>query len=427
MFRIATRKTALSMLSCVAMLVVGGAPANAAPANAEPTSAEPASAEPAGFDGRVLNVKDFGALADGTTNDTPAVNAAIVAANAAGGAVVEFPAGTYLAGSSIHLLSNVILHLDAGATLLGTATGYDVPEPNPNDAYQDFGHSHFHDAMIWGENLHHIGFTGAGVIDGGGSFITGNPRPGQADKLISLTRCDGLVVNGITLRRGGHFAMLVNGCDHVLSDHLTIDTASDRDGWNVINTRDVLITNATIAANDDALVFKSDWALGETLSNGNVVVLNSHLSAGCCNALMFGSETCGDFSNYWFQHITITGAGKSGLGMVSMDGANISNVHYRDITMSGTASPIMEKVGTRRRCGGTPGIGSIHDIHYTNVTGTAAGAFSPTLWGQPGRSVPARRTGSTCTTWTGSRSRTAPSRSPPTTAGPRSSPTPPVR
>ncbi|TML32209.1 MAG: carbohydrate-binding protein [Actinobacteria bacterium] len=335
----------------------------------------------------VFNVRTFGATGDGITNDTPAVNAAIAAANGAGGGTVEFPAGTYLAGGSIHLLSNVTLLLDAGSTLLGAASGYDVPEPNPNDAFQDFGHSHFHDAMIWGDNLTNIGFTGSGVIDGGGHFITGNPKPGQADKLIALTRCTGLTVNGITLRRGGHFAMLTNGCDHVVSDHLTIDTASDRDGWNVISTRDVLITNANIAANDDALAFKSDWALGATLPNGNVTVLNAHLSARCCNGLMFGSETCGDFSNYWFSHITITGAGKSGLGMVSMDGAHISHVYYNDITLSGTASPITEKVGARHRCGNSPGIGSISDIHYTNITGTQAGVFSPTLWGQPGHEI----------------------------------------
>jgi hypothetical protein len=181
--------------------------------------------------------------------------------------------------------------------------------------------------------------------------------------------------------------MLINGCDHVFSDHLTIDTASDRDGWNIISTRNVFISNADIAANDDALAFKSDWALGATLPNGNVVVTDAHLSAGCCNALMFGSETCGDFTNYLFTHITITGAGKSGLGMVSMDGAHISNVRYHDITMSGTAGHIMEKVGTRRRCGGTPGIGGIRDIHYSNITATDAGAFSPTLWGQPGHEI----------------------------------------
>jgi hypothetical protein len=238
--------------------------------------------------------------------------------------------------------------------------------------------------MIWGDNLRNIGFTGAGVIDGGGNLIPGDPTPGQADKIISLTRCDGLVVGGgLTLRRGGHFAMLINGCNHVFSDHLTIDTASDRDGWNIISTRNVFISNANIAANDDALAFKSDWALGATLPNGNVVVTGAHLSAGCCNALMFGSETCGDFTNYSFNNITITGAGKSGLGMVSMDGAHISNVRYNNVKMSNTDSPIMEKIGTRRRCGGTPGVGGISDIHYRNITGTNAGAFSPTLWGQP--------------------------------------------
>lgn len=73
--------------------------------------------------------------------------------------------------------------------------------------------------------------------------------------------------------------------------------------------------------------------------------------------------------------------------MVSMDGAHISDVHYDGVTMSGTQSPIMEKIGTRKRCGGSPGVGSISDITYNNVTGTNAGSYSPTLWGQPGHQI----------------------------------------
>ena len=384
MSRRALWRVGISASACVAVLVtVSGPPAWSA---VPPSAVPPPAVSP---DHRqVFDVRDYGATGDGTTNDTPAVNRAIAAANTAGGGTVRFPAGTYLAGSSVHMMSEVTLSLDAGATLLGAASGYDVPEPNPNEAYQDFGHSHFHDAMIWGDSLRNIGFVGAGVIDGGGKLITGDPQPGQADKIISLTRCDGLVVgNGLTLRRGGHFAMLINDCNRVYSDRLTIDTASDRDGWNVISTRNVLITNINIAANDDALAFKSDWALGATLPNGNVVVNHAHLKAGCCNALMFGSETCGDFTNYFFNDITITGAGKSGLGMVSMDGAHISHVVYNNVTMSNTDSPLMEKIGTRGRCGTKPGVGSISDIHYRNVTGTLAGAFSPTLWGQPGHPI----------------------------------------
>src|SRR2546423_1662181 len=379
MSRTAFRRTGISAAACLAVLATAGGPAWSQ-ATPSPSAAN---------HGRVCKVRDYGATGDGTTNDAPAVDRAIAAANGARGGTVAFPAGTYLAGSSIRLMSDVTLRLDAGATLLGAPTGYDVPEPNPNDAFQDFGHSHFHDGMIWGDNLKNMGFVGAGVIDGGGNLIPGDPKPGQADKIISLTRCDGLVVgNGLTLRRGGHFAMLINGCNHVRSDRLTIDTASDRDGWNIISTRNALITNINVSANDDALVFKSDWALGATLPNGNVLVHHAQLKAGCCNALMFGSETCGDFTNYLFDDITITGAGKSGLGLVSMDGAHISNVVYNNVTMSGTDTPITEKIGTRARCGGTkPGIGSISDIRYHHVTGTQAGAFTPTLWGQPGHPI----------------------------------------
>ncbi|MEV4318903.1 glycosyl hydrolase family 28 protein [Actinocrispum sp. NPDC049592] len=331
-----------------------------------------------------FNVRDYGATGNGSSNDTSAINNAITAANSAGGGTVVFPSGTYKSNNSIHMKSNVTVQLNSGATIMGSSSNdYDPPEPNPNDDFQDYGHSHFHNAMIWGDRLSNIAFVGEGTIDGGGHLITGNPDSGQADKIISLTRCSGLTVSGITLRRGGHFAMLINQCDNVKSDHLTIDTASDRDGWNVISTTNATITNANIAANDDALVFKSDYALGAKLPNGHVRVSDSKLSAKCCNALMFGSETCGDFTDYQFDRISINGSNKSGLGMVSMDGAKISDVHYRDITVTNVHSPIMQKVGTRKRCGNNPGVGNISNITYDNITITGnTPAFSPTLWGE---------------------------------------------
>jgi polygalacturonase len=331
-----------------------------------------------------FSVRDCGAVGDGSTDDTPAINKCITSANSAGGGIVEFPSGNYKSKHSIHMKSNVTLQLDTGSTILGSsADTYDAAEPNQWDAYQDYGHSHFHDAMIWGDGLTNIGFTGSGTIDGAGNLITGNPGSGEADKIISLTRCNGLTLSGITLRRGGHFAALINGCKNVTSDHLRIDTGSDRDGWNIISTTNVTVTNADITSNDDALVFKSDYALGAKLPNGPGTVTDSTLKAGCCNALMFGSETCGDFTNYNFARITITGANKSGLGMVSMDGAKISDVHYRDITMSNVHSPIMQKIGTRARCGNSPGVGSISNVTYDNITGTGnSPSFSPTLWGE---------------------------------------------
>src|ERR1700730_8455392 len=122
-----------------------------------------------------FDVKSFGAKGDGKALDTPAINKAIEVAAAAGGGTVFFPAGNYLS-VSIHLKSNIALYLDQGATIVAadTAPGvaYDPPEPNEWDSYQDFGHSHFHNSLIWGENLENISILGPGKIWGKGLVRT---------------------------------------------------------------------------------------------------------------------------------------------------------------------------------------------------------------------------------------------------------------
>jgi len=129
-----------------------------------------------------FNVRDYGAAGNGSTLDDDAIDRAINAAAAdGGGGTVVFPAGTYQA-RTIHLKSNVTLQLDAGATIRANGSGMDAAESNQWDNYQDYGHSHFHNAMIWGDRLTNIGFVGGGVIDGAGNLITGNPDSGEADK-----------------------------------------------------------------------------------------------------------------------------------------------------------------------------------------------------------------------------------------------------
>ena len=102
------------------------------------------------FSGTTFNVKDYGAKADGKTNDAPAINKAIETAAKAGGGTVFFPAGTYLSGS-IRLQNNITLYLSTGCILqaIYDTTAYDKPEPNEWDQYQDYGHSHWHNGFIW--------------------------------------------------------------------------------------------------------------------------------------------------------------------------------------------------------------------------------------------------------------------------------------
>ena len=114
----------------------------------------------------VYDVRAFGAKGDGQTLDTLAINKAIEAAADAGGGTVHFPAGSYLS-FSIHLKSNIALYLDQGATIVAadpreSKGTYDLPEPNEWDMYQDFGHSHWQNSLIWGIGVENVSILGPG-------------------------------------------------------------------------------------------------------------------------------------------------------------------------------------------------------------------------------------------------------------------------
>jgi polygalacturonase len=139
-----------------------------------------------------FNVRDFGAKGDSATLDGDAINRAIAAAAKAGGGTVYFPAGTYRS-YSIRLQSHISLYLDQGAVLLVAApvgaTGYDAPEPADNDKFQDFGHSHWHNSLIWGEKLVDISILGPGTIYGQGLTREGPHQAPVGNKAIALKLC----------------------------------------------------------------------------------------------------------------------------------------------------------------------------------------------------------------------------------------------
>ena len=202
--------------------------------------------------GSSFNVHDFGAVGDGKTLDSPAIDKAIDAAAAAGGGTVFVPSGTYLSGS-IHLKSNIHLVIGMGATILGAPQNmnvYDETEPYTLGGYQDGGHCYFHNSLIWGENLTNVSITGDGTIAGGGLVredrilddmvgfnklnppVTTNAPPVRlGNKAISLKLCKNVLLRDFTIFHGGHFAILVTGCDNMTVDNVTMDT--DRDGIDI--------------------------------------------------------------------------------------------------------------------------------------------------------------------------------------------------
>jgi polygalacturonase len=76
------------------------------------------------------------------------------------------------------LRSNITLYFEQGSILLAASPNdgdgrYDSPEPNAWSRYQDFGHTHWHNSLIWGENIQNVSIVGPGLIWGQGLVRSG--------------------------------------------------------------------------------------------------------------------------------------------------------------------------------------------------------------------------------------------------------------
>jgi hypothetical protein len=123
---------------------------------------------------------------------------------------------------------------------------------------------------------------------------------------------------------------------------------------------------------DDAVKLGSDWSLGAQLDSRNITLTHSVLSSGLAQCIQFGTETSGNFNNMHFENISCHNAGTAGIGITSMDGANISNISFSDINLNGTTEPIHLYVGARAWQRRPPpyNVGSISGISFTNIAAT---------------------------------------------------------
>jgi polygalacturonase len=353
------------------------------------------------------NVRDFGAVGDGKTLDSPAINRAIEECAKAGGGTVCLPAGTYLSGS-IHMMSNINLLIDAGATILGASQdmkAYDPAEPFEGQAYQDGGHTYFHNSLIWGENLTNVSITGQGMINGGGltrsDKAVGAGPINQGDKAIALKLCRNVLLRDITIYHGGHFAVLVTGCDNMTIDNVTMDT--NRDGLDIDCCRNTMVSNCRInSPNDDALCPKSSFALGKNVITENLVIVNCQVSGFEEGTLLdgrmlpsrtkngrikFGTEANGGFRNVTVANCTSRGC--RGIALEEVDGGIMENISISNITMMDVAVyPIYITLGRRNRGPDVTSESSARNISISNVIATGIEPFSGIhITGSPGHDI----------------------------------------
>jgi polygalacturonase len=289
------------------------------------------------------------------------INAAIAACSVPGGGTVTFSAGNYSTGS-IHMMSNVKLDL-RGATITasGGIDGAETdPQIGPYPNCEDDGHRHWHNALIWGENVTNLAVVGPGTINGPGLDT-------NAQKLIAFKNSSIVMFDDLTMSQTGHFALLMTNVVDLTLSRLTITPS--RDGVDLmecsnVNAHDLNVTGG----GDDSFALKSDCTVGKPITTNNVTVSNSTFGSGA-NAMQIGSETWGDFTNISWSNNKIIRGGKSGIGIQMNDGAVIRNMSYDHITMSDTAAPIFLSVTSILRAG-TRTPGHAENIHFSNITAT---------------------------------------------------------
>jgi polygalacturonase len=378
----------------------------------------------------LFDVRRYGAAGDGKTLDTEAVNRAIEAAAAAGGGVVVFPAGSYLC-FSIRLKSHVHLQLLQGSAIVaadsplpGDLTGYnggvyDAAEPNTAwDAYQDYGHNHWHNSLLWGEDLHDVSITGSGLIwgrglsNGRGRKGDGAPfkaeQPGVGNKAIALKNCRNVLLRDFAILKGGHFGLLLTGVDNLTIDNLIIDT--DRDGMDIDCCQNVRVSNCTVNSPwDDGICPKSSYGLGYARPTRNLTIVNCWVTgyyelgsvldgsfkkfAPDFHVPRTGRIKCGTESNGGFINITIANCvfeGCQGYALESVDGALLEDITITNTTMRDLVSgPIFMRLGARLRGPKeSTKVGTIKRILISNLECyNAPRKFSSVLSGIPGYSI----------------------------------------
>lgn len=305
------------------------------------------SALPAMGAGKICDVKKYGAKGDGTTKDTVAVQKAIdECAAGKGGGTVEVPSGTFVI-APILLKSNMTLHLQKGATLLGSPNMPDYPMGT-------FARHPTKQPLVSSLNAENISITGEGTIDGNGkvwwdyvkgtkdSGILGNVHPRPMGVVFDHSRH--IRMEGVTVQNAGFWQIVPYYADDVTFRNIRIlaPHSPNTDAIDPFSSSNIVIDHVFSSVGDDNIAIKS----GEINSPGpdapskNITITDCTFENG--HGLSIGSEVAGGVQNVHAERISFKGTDQGIRIKSNRDrGNDISNISFKDITMDGVKTSIL--------------------------------------------------------------------------------------
>lgn len=337
----------------------------------------------------VFNVRDYGAIGDGATLDTKAIQAAIDACTRAGGGKVYLNNGIFLSGT-IYLKDNATLYLEAGSVLLGSSDlkDYSVNIPTQRSYTDDYTNK----SLIYAEKAENIAVMGCGIIDGQGAAFKGLDQKALPHKsrpfLMRIVQCKNVTVKDVTIQNSPMWVTHYLACENVNIDGISIHSRvnNNNDGIDIDGCEKVRISNCEINSGDDCIVLKST----SNRSCRNVTITNCVLSTKT-NALKMGTESNGGFENITINNCAIYDTGMAGIALMVVDGGKFDRVNIANITMENVGSAIFIRLGNRARSFKEdmkkPGVGLVRNIIISNVQATGVSSTGSSITGIPGYPV----------------------------------------
>lgn len=349
----------------------------------------------------VYKVTDFGAVNDGITLCTEALNTAVTTCSRNGGGTVIIPPGKYRSGTIV-MKDNVNLYLEMGATLLASTDRKDFPrQAQPEYRSQKDPGGWF--ALIYAEGATNIAVTGHGTINGNGALQTPDPdllggdRDGRPRNILFIS-CKQVRVEGIKMKNSGIWNQHYLDCEDVIIDRIEVYNHSNRnnDAIDIDGCRRVVLSNSILDSDDDCITLKSTGAA----ATEDVVITNC-IASSFGNAIKLGTESTGGFRNITINNCTVKPSrsteepifgsprnGITGISLEIVDGGIMEGISICNITIEGTECPLYIRLGNRARKhteeAPEPDLGTMRNISISNITAYNCGNFSSSITAIPG-------------------------------------------